>query len=275
MKDGFRLDGKIVLVTGAAGLIGTEICRAIVDYGGQLVMTDCVAPVALETQASRLRERCDGGCVLPVHADITSDASVGTLFARLLERKGRLDVLINLAGRDAKFDGAADESRASARFETFPLDAWQASVDVNCTGLVRVTQHAISAMLPRRSGTIVHVASTYSLVAPNHALYAVEGQTQPRYKPVDYVGTKSMVPNFTRYIATTYAGEGIRCNAIVPHGVANGHPSDFTERFAALSPMGRMCDVRELRGPFVFLASDASSYMTGSTLVVDGGWTAW
>lgn len=95
------------------------------------------------------------------------------------------------------------------------------------------------------------------------------------FKPIDYVGTKSMIPNFTRYLATLYARDGIRCNAIVPHGVDNRHPQEFRDNFERLSPLGRMCDVKELRGPFVFLASDASSYMTGSTLVVDGGWTAW
>jgi NAD(P)-dependent dehydrogenase (short-subunit alcohol dehydrogenase family) len=155
------------------------------------------------------------------------------------------------------------------------MELWDRSVAVNCTGLVRVTQAAVRRMLARKAGNIVNVASTYSLVAPNHDLYRYPGEERQSFKPVDYVGTKSMVPNFTRYLATLYAKDGIRANCVVPHGVDNRHPEKFHRNFSRFSPLGRMCRVEELRGPFVFLASDASSYMTGSTLVVDGGWTAW
>jgi NAD(P)-dependent dehydrogenase (short-subunit alcohol dehydrogenase family) len=130
-------------------------------------------------------------------------------------------------------------------------------------------------MLAQRAGNIINVASTYSLVAPNQGLYRYPGESRQTYKPVDYVGTKSRVPNFTRYLATLYGRDGIRANCIVPHGVFNAHPQKFLDNFARLSPMGRMCRPEELRGPFVFLASEASSYMTGATVVVDGGWTAW
>jgi NAD(P)-dependent dehydrogenase (short-subunit alcohol dehydrogenase family) len=147
-------------------------------------------------------------------------------------------------------------------------DAWRRASQVVCQSAVRV-------MLSQQSGNIINVASTYSLVAPNQDLYRYPGNAIQTYKPVDYVGTKSMVPNFTRYLATLYGREGIRANCIVPHGVSNDHPREFRENFARMSPVGRMCEASELRGPFVFLASNSSSYMTGSTLVVDGGWTAW
>ena len=134
-------------------------------------------------------------------------------------------------------------------------------------------------MLTQRAGNIINnVASTYSLVGPNQDLYRYPGEASQTYKPVDYVGTKSMVPNFTRYLATLYGRDGIRANCIVPHGVFNAHPQKFQDNFARLSPLGRMRRLEELRGPFVFLASDASSYMTGAAVVVDGGgrgWTAW
>ncbi len=129
-------------------------------------------------------------------------------------------------------------------------------------------------MLQQKAGNIINVASTYSLVAPNQSLYDF-GDGDFSYKPVDYVLSKSFIPNFTRYLATLYAKENIRCNAIVPHGIEQGHDQKFIHNFSKLSPLGRMCDKDELTGPFTFLASDASSYMTGSLLVVDGGWTAW
>jgi NAD(P)-dependent dehydrogenase (short-subunit alcohol dehydrogenase family) len=227
----------------------------------------------MELQAAELRPT-GGGRALAVAADITSEIEVAALFDAIEREFGQLDVLVNLAAIDAKFDAAMSAVNPT-RFENFPLELWEKSVAVNSTGLVRVTQLAARMMLAHRRGNIINVASTYSLVAPNQDLYKYPGEASQTYKPVDYVGTKSMVPNFTRYLATLYGRDGIRSNCIVPHGVLNAHPQKFQDNFARLSPLGRMCRPEELRGPFVFLASDASSYMTGSTVVVDGGWTAW
>ena len=271
----FHLDGKVILVTGAAGLIGREVCDAYAAYGARLALTDLHEQAALEAQAARLRDRYNDADVFALQADVTSDASVATLFEAVAGRFGRLDVLVNLAAIDAKFDEAGMGAIEASRFENFPLALWDASMQVNGTGLLRVTQAALRMMLPQKAGVIVNVASTYSLVAPNQDLYRYPDAGQQVFKPVDYIATKSMVPNFSRYLATLYARDGIRCNTIVPHGVDNHHPQVFKDNFARLSPLGRMCRVEELRGPFVFLASEASSYMTGSTLVVDGGWTAW
>jgi len=270
----FRLDGRVILVSGAAGLIGREICDAFAAYGANVVLCDVVPKEQLAAQTATLSERYAGAIIEPAQADITRDADVRRVIAGVRQRFGRLDVLVNLAAIDAKFDAAAGDINPS-RFEHYPLELWEQSVAVNMTGLLRLTQAAVRIMLTQGSGNIINVASTYSLVAPNQALYRFPNQEGQTYKPVDYVGTKSFVPNFTRYLATLYAGEGIRANTIVPHGVDNQHDEAFKQNFRRYSPLGRMCDVRELRGPFVFLASDASSYMTGSTLVVDGGWTAW
>jgi NAD(P)-dependent dehydrogenase (short-subunit alcohol dehydrogenase family) len=268
----FDLHDKVILVTGAAGLIGREVCSAFAAHGATVVLTDR-GQAAIDEQAEQLRVSC-GTRALAIAADVTRDAEVATLFEILQREHGRLDVLVNLAAIDAKFDAAVAAVNPT-RFENFPLDVWEKSVAVNATGLVRVTQAATRMMLAQRAGNIINVASTYSLVAPNQDLYRYPGESGQTFKPVDYVGTKSMVPNFTRYLATLYGRDGIRANCIVPHGVFNRHPDKFQDNFARLSPMGRMCQPGELRGPFVFLASNASSYMTGATLVVDGGWTAW
>ncbi len=272
MNGEFDLSGKVVLVTGAAGLIGREVSDACAAYGASVVLTDLGAS-APEELAARLLEM-HGASARAIAADVTSDAEVAALFAAIGSEHGRLDVLVNLAAIDAKFD-AAGSAVNPTRFENFPLELWEKSVAVNATALVRVTQAAARMMLAQKSGNIINVASTYSLVAPNQDLYKFPGEHSQTYKPVDYVGTKSMVPNFTRYLATLYGRDGIRANCIVPHGVFNNHPVNFQDNFARLSPLGRMCRPEELRGPFVFLASDASSYMTGATVVVDGGWTAW
>jgi NAD(P)-dependent dehydrogenase (short-subunit alcohol dehydrogenase family) len=276
MSSLFSLRGKIILVTGAAGLIGREICDAFVEHGARVVLTDLGPQDRLDQQARALAKKYrNEPAPLAIAADITNDAAVAALFSQISGvAKKRLDVLVNLAAIDAKFDDATSTVEPS-RFENFPLDVWEKSVAVNCTGLLRVTQAAVRLMLPRRAGNIINVASTYSLVAPNQDLYRFAGEKRQKYKPVDYVATKSLVPNFTRYLATLYAREGLRANCIAPHAVDNKHSQKFRDNFARLSPLGRLCAPDELRGPFVFLASDASSYMTGSTLVVDGGWTAW
>jgi NAD(P)-dependent dehydrogenase (short-subunit alcohol dehydrogenase family) len=268
----FDLRGKVILVTGATGLIGREVCDAFAAYGADLVITDLRSD-QLDSLVDDLRNKY-ATQVSGVAADVTSDDDVTAIFRTVEREHHRLDVVVNLAAIDAKFDtGVGDVS--PSRFENFPFALWDRSVAVNSTGLLRVCQSAVRVMLSQQSGNIINVASTYSLVAPNQDLYRYPGNAIQTYKPVDYVGTKSMVPNFTRYLATLYGREGIRANCIVPHGVSNDHPREFRENFARMSPVGRMCEASELRGPFVFLASNSSSYMTGSTLVVDGGWTAW
>ena len=183
-------------------------------------------------------------------------------------------MLVNNAALDAKFDQESTGKVNSSRFENYPVALLRKSIEVNITGTLQMTQAVCRQMLEQKHGNIINVASTYSLVAPNQSLYDF-GTGIQQFKPVDYIVTKSCIPNFTKYLATFYAGENIRCNAIVPHGIENNHSDAFKENFARLSPMGRMCEREELVGPFSFLASDASSYMTGAVLTVDGGWTAW
>lgn len=272
MNDPISVKGKTILVTGAFGLIGKEICQYFVGQGAEVILADCnkekVEAVEGEMAASV------SGSFLVTHLDITDATSIQTCVEASVARFGKIDVLINNAAIDAKFDREhADEINAS-RFEHYPIELLRKSTEVNLIGTVQMTQAVCRQMLTQGYGNIINVASTYSLVAPNQQLYNF-GEEAIRYKPIDYIATKSFVPNYTRYLATFYAKNGIRCNAIVPHGVYNNHDEKFLRNFANYSPLGRMCDKSELVGPFTFLASDASSYMTGSVLVVDGGWTAW
>lgn len=265
---------KVILVTGATGLIGKEICTCFLEHGAKVVFADISEKGLAETE-SEILQRFTTDQFLMIRCDITQELNTQNAVNQTIAKFGKLDVLVNNAAIDAKFDKTGTSAVDASRFENYPIDLLRKSVEVNLTGTVIMTQAACRQMLKQGYGNIINVASTYSMVAPNQSLYDFQDGEPIKYKPVDYIASKSFVPNFTRYIATFYAKENIRCNAIVPHAIFNNHEEKFTRNFARLSPLGRMSDRSELRGPFLLLASDASSYMTGSVLSVDGGWTAW
>ena len=272
-KGEFSLEGKTVIVSGGYGLIGKEVCDAFASYGADLVIADIQDEVTLKDFADELGSKYKVK-ILPVNMDISDPTSVERGIQTIKHNGLGFDVYVHLAAIDAKFDAAKSEVEPSS-FENFPLESWRKSVDVNINGTFHAIQQIVREMLAQGSGNIITVASTYSLVAPNQSLYREKGKEHQLFKPIDYVATKSVIPNLTRYLSTLYGTKGIRANCIVPHGIYNNHGDEFVENFSKMTPLSRMCRVDELRGPFVFLASDASTYMTGSTLVVDGGWTAW
>ncbi len=265
----FDINNKVICLTGAAGLIGTTIANTLYANGAKLVLGD----VNLE----KLKKQFSGfdiNQMLLMPLDITNQSSIAELVNAAKQKFGRIDVLINNAAIDAKFEKDSNTELASVDFADFPLDKLQHSIDVNITGTIKMTQAVVKLMIAQKSGNIVNLASTYSLVAANPGLYFNEGESF-KNKPMDYLVTKSFIPNFTRYLATHYAKDGIRCNAIAPHAIDNNHPESFKNKLKQFSPLGRMSDRSEFEGAFIYLISDASSYMTGHTMVVDGGWTAW
>lgn len=264
---------RIILITGAFGLIGKEISRAYLQGESKVIIAGHKVSEADTIKKEFGRQFAEDN-FLVCSLDVTNAKSIANCFADSLNKFGRIDVLVNNAAIDAKFDQENKEKIFSGRFEDYPLERIRKSVEVNMLGMIQVTQAVCRQMLKQGHGNIINVASSYSLVAPNQQLYDFGEGTQT-FKPVDYVATKSFIPNFTRYLATLYARDNIRCNAIAPHGIFNGHDKKFLKNFSKLSPLGRMCDKSEINGAFLFLASDASSYITGTTLVLDGGWTAW
>jgi 2-deoxy-D-gluconate 3-dehydrogenase len=198
---------------------------------------------------------------------------VKEMVAASLGRFRSVDILVNNAALDPKFDPehAAEHSH---RFEDFPLEAWQQALRVNVTGMFLCSQAVAPAMLERGSGVMVNVASTYGLVGPDQRLYQRQGEPST-YKPVTYTVSKAAALGLTRYLATYYAGKGIRVNSLTPGGVFAGHDEEFVQRYSAKTVLGRMAEKDEIASALLFLVSDASSYMTGANLVVDGGWTAW
>jgi NAD(P)-dependent dehydrogenase (short-subunit alcohol dehydrogenase family) len=268
--DMFRLDGRVAIVTGGAGLLGTQFCRALAEAGATVVVAD-VNHVRAEETAAALRVQ--GGVATAVSLDVTQPESVREAINAIHAQHGRLDVLVNSAALDPKFD-AANRDRSAGAFEDYPLELWNQALAVNLTGMFLCAQAASSVMRTQGSGVIINICSTYGLVGPDQRIYERPGEPA-RFKPVPYSVTKAGVLGMTKYLATYFAGAGIRVNALTPGGVFNDHDETFVAHYSTRTVIGRMAHPDEMNGALLFLASDASSYMTGANLVVDGGWTAW
>jgi NAD(P)-dependent dehydrogenase (short-subunit alcohol dehydrogenase family) len=256
----FDLSGRVAIVTGAMGQLGQVYASGLAERGMRVASFD-VATGAVP----------DG-----VHAyevDVTDRASVGRAVDEVVGEWGVPHVLINNAGLDSPPDAPAEEV---GPFEDYPEASFDAVMDVNVKGTFLCCQAVGAAMAREGRGSIVNVSSVYGLLSPVQDLYEFRrARGETFVKPVAYSVSKSAVLNLTRYLATYWAKDGVRVNTLTLSGVENDQPQEFLDAFAARSPMGRMLDAREALGAVVFLASDASSYVTGSNVVVDGGWSAW
>jgi NAD(P)-dependent dehydrogenase (short-subunit alcohol dehydrogenase family) len=273
----FNLTGKVAIVTGGPGLLGKEFCRTLAEAGAAVVVADINADGVNAVARTLIKK---GYHALGVATDVTQPESVHALIQETQSTFGRLDILVNSAALDPKFDPEALAEMAkrgtiSGAFEDYPLESWKAALDVNLTGMFLCCQAAVEPMLAQgKKGSIINLCSTYGLVAPDQRIYQREGK-QTSFKPVYYSVTKAGVLGLTRYLSAYYAGTDIRVNALTPGGVYNNHDEVFLKAYTARTVMGRMANKDEMNGAVLFLASDASSYMTGSNLVVDGGWTVW
>jgi NAD(P)-dependent dehydrogenase (short-subunit alcohol dehydrogenase family) len=269
----FDLTGRVAVITGGAGLLGEQHARAIAAAGGIPVLVDIQRQRASEKAAALSREFSVPaiGCA----ADITKQPEIEALRTEILARFGRLDILINNAANNPKMEASTEVN--FSRLENFPLAQWEADIAVGLTGAFLCSKVFGSHMAANGGGVIVNVASDLALVAPDQRIYREHGvpdEMQP-VKPVTYSVVKSALVGLTRYLASYWADKKVRVNAISPGGVYNGQPEDFVARLTNLIPLRRMAATNEYRGAIVFLCSDASSYMTGTNLVVDGGRSCW
>jgi len=273
VKNLFDLAGRVAIITGGTGLLGQQHAQAIAGAGGIPILADIrVTEVDLHSQDWKARF---GEQVCAIQTDITDPKSVKNLLETTLDKFGRVDILINHAANNPKMENNVEVE--FSRLEFFTLEQWDADLNVGLKGAFLCSQIIGSEMARRKQGVIVNVASDLAVIAPDQRLYRKPGLPEDKQpvKPVTYSVVKTGLIGLTRYLATYWADSGIRVNAISPGGVYNNQPDDFVERLAKLIPLGRMANIDEYQAAILFLCSDASSYMTGTNLVVDGGRSCW
>ncbi len=272
----YDLTGRTALVTGAGGLLGRQHVVALLEAGARVVVTD-VGLKQAEAAVGAIRESYPSSEVIAATLDVTSLDSVRAVADDLTRRSIEVDILVNNAAIDPKVTSAPGVMHSS-RFEAFPVPQWQTEIAVGLTGAMLCAQVFGSAMASRGRGVILNIASDLGVIAPDQRLYRqphVTREEEQPVKPVTYSVIKHGLIGLTKYLATYWADKGVRVNAISPGGVFNNQDSAFVERLTRLIPMGRMAEVDEYRSAIQFLCSDASSYMTGQNMVVDGGRSVW
>ena len=262
------MKNKIVVVTGGAAGIGKATAVRFAEAGAKVVICD-VNKEAGEAVAMSL-----GPDARFYEVDVANRGAVQAFIEDVVARYGRVDVLVNNAAMNDRVEAPSMDAE-SARFERYPLAEWRRMMDVNVTGVFLPSQILGREMAARGSGSIVNVASTYALVGPDPSLYARPDGSVGHSKSPAYPASKGAVLAFTRFLAAHWGAAGVRVNALVPGGVENGQDAHFIASYSRRTPLARMAAPDEMGGALVFLASDASRYMTGATLDVDGGFTAW
>lgn len=273
MQTLFGLDGRVAVITGGGGLLGYQHAATIAGLGGVPVLLDINAQ-ALEANAARLLQEC--GCkAMTLAVDITDLAALQAAGEQLLAEYGRVDILINNAARNPKVESAGDKD--FSRLEHFPWEQWQQDLNVGLGGAFNCAKVFGTQMARQGGGVIVNIASDLGVIAPDQRLYRVDGREaeQQPVKPVTYSVVKHGLIGLTKYLATYWCEQGVRCNALSPGGVYAGQNEVFVSKLTQLIPLGRMAEADEYRGAIAFLCSDASAYMNGANLVVDGGRSTW
>jgi NAD(P)-dependent dehydrogenase (short-subunit alcohol dehydrogenase family) len=273
MDPRFDLTGRVAVITGGGGLLGPHHAAAIARHGGIPVLVD-LRKEAAERCASHIAST-HGVPACALRADISDPDAIKTLLTEILSRYGRLDILVNNAANNPKVEAPGEE--AWSHVENFPLSQWNADIAVGLTGSFLCCQVFGGEMARRGRGAIVNIASYLGILAPEPRLYRKDGlpEDQQPVKPISYSVVKSAILGLTRYLAAYWGERGVRVNALTPGGVYDGQDAGFVRNLSQRIPMARMANPDELEGAIVFLASDASSYMTGANVVVDGGRVCW
>lgn len=268
MPDIFSLQGKTAIVTGAGGLLGAYHCRALIEAGARVYAAD-LDPDASRSVADNLHRDC-----IACEVDVTDKVSISRLLNEVIEAFGTVEILVNNAAINDMYE-RPELALEQSSFEKYPLDLWKRSLEVNVTGPFLCSQIIGSKMAECGAGSIINIASTYAIVAPDQSLYKDRNGHQQFYKSPVYPTAKGAIISFTRYLAAYWGHKGVRVNTLSPGGVENGQDEHFVAQYSAKTPMNRMAVPSDYMGALIFLASDASAYMTGANLVVDGGFTVW
>ena len=271
MNNLFDLSGKTVMITGAGGLLGPKHAEAVIEFGARAIITDHHKDRA-EKKAQELNDKYGNECAIPFHMDVTDKESIQEVVNKL----DRIDVLINNAAKDPKVKKEAGLTPDS-RFETMTSEYWFEGVNAALNGTFFCSQVVGNKMLEQGGGVILNISSDLGVIAPDQRLYRKEGvpENLQNVKPITYSAAKWAIVGMTKYLAVYFAKKNIRVNCLSPTGVYNNHPEEFVRKLSNIIPMGRMADIDEYKGAVVFLCSDASTYMTGENLVIDGGKSVW
>ena len=262
----FSLEGKVAIVTGACGLLGKKHCEALANAGARVVAADLDEKLVANLAGELGRQH------MGIALNVSDDLSVMEAKEAVMERYGRIDVLVNNAAINDMFENP-QLALEKSKFENYPLQMWKKSLDVNVTGVFLCSQIFGSVMANAKSGSIINIASTYAITAPDQSIYKDKDGQQTFYKSAAYPTTKGAVLSFTKFLASYWGNKGVRVNALSPGGVQNGQDEFFIQNYSAKTVLGRMATATDYQGALVFLASEASAYMTGANLVIDGGWT--
>jgi NAD(P)-dependent dehydrogenase (short-subunit alcohol dehydrogenase family) len=270
----FRLDKKVIVITGATGLLGRKHAQAVAYYGGTPILLD-LSQQAVDDLASELNNEYKVNA-LGFAVDITNEESIQNNAELIFNKFGHIDGLVNNAANNPKVE---DNSKVNfSRLENFPLDLWHRDIEVGLTGAFLCAKHYGSKIAQNKSGgSIVNISSDLGLIAPDQSLYKRDGikESMQNVKPITYSVVKSGLIGLTRYIATYWPEQNVRCNAICPGGVENGQPNYFLKEIVKRIPMRRMAQSDEYQGTLLWMLSDASSYLNGAIVPVDGGRTTW
>lgn len=273
--DNFLLNERIAVITGGAGLLGKKHAEAIIEAGGTAILLD-ISEKALKAVVEELCNKYNKNAAEGICADITSRNSIEMVKDKLLVKYKHIDILINNAANNPKVEGNA-KNMDTIQFENFPIEMWMDDIQVGLTGALICTQVFGSEMAKVNRGVILNISSDLGIIAPDQRIYRKEGlaDEEQSVKPVTYSVIKHGLIGLTKYTATYWASKGVRANALCPAGVFNGQNEEFLAKLENLIPMGRMADKEEYKSTILYLVSDASSYMTGSAVIVDGGRTCW
>jgi NAD(P)-dependent dehydrogenase (short-subunit alcohol dehydrogenase family) len=263
----FNLKNKTAVLTGSAGRLGNEFAHILCEAGANVILVDIDSKKNKKLEYI-LKKKFDNK-IISCDLDISNQNSVKELKKEILAKFGRIDILIN----NAFFNPSINQTQKTKKFETFPLEIWNKVIGVNLTGVFVCSQEIGSLMAKQKGGVIVNISSIYGLVGADQRIYGDSGlNSQP-----SYAATKGAIVNFTRYLASYWHGKNIRVNTLTLGGVLDKSymKNSFIKKYSEKTILGRMANKNEYNGALLFLVSDASSYMTGANLIVDGGWTAW
>ena len=273
VKQSFDLTDKVAVITGGAGMLGEKHAEAIAEFGGIPILLDLNQEEGTE-KAERISREYQVDCEFEL-CDITDELQIMSVRDSLLRKHGRIDILINNAAIDPKVEAKSEKNLS--RLENFPIKQWNIELSVGLTGSMLCCKVFGYEMAKNGKGIILNISSDLGIIAPDQRIYRKEGlpENEQPVKPVTYSVIKHGMIGLTKYLATYWNDRGVRCNALCPGGVLTGQPDEFIEKIIPLIPVGKMADIDEYKATIVFLVSEASSYMNGSTIVIDGGRSVW